>query len=335
MARQHAGRSEVAVAMPACCGRTTTSSASTSTPATTTTWSRSRCGSASRRLRASPTTASVRGPPAADWSYRGAYADERHAARAAIRGRRSSTTCTCAGCSTTCGPRWRGSPAGRRRPRRLLRQPPVRRPVPAGRAHRRARHRRPLRRRRRRHDRVPAVRGRQLSTSSRASRRSTTSRIPRTASRELRRVVRPGGRVLVSVPARLGVRPEDPRAPLHAGSLRQLFDGWDDVASSRTAVAPSPGRCVTGTLLQRLRGGARPPPAAPAVRAAFALAYIGLNARRRGARRGRAAPPASAPRARAEHPAHRPAAGRWLSATRVRRHPDARPRRASSSARCA
>ena len=60
-ARQLTGRSRDRGDAPGrAAGRTTTSSASTSTRATTTTWSRSRCVSASLRLRGNPTTACVR-----------------------------------------------------------------------------------------------------------------------------------------------------------------------------------------------------------------------------------------------------------------------------------
>jgi SAM-dependent methyltransferase len=94
---------------------------------------------------------------------------------------------------------------------------------------------------------------------------------------EIRRVVKPGGRVLVSVPL---VWEYDRHIVEHrytSGSLSQLFDGWDDVV-----VVENGGRAVawtllTGTLLRAAEAdaGRRLPRAA--VRAVFALAYLGLN----------------------------------------------------------
>jgi SAM-dependent methyltransferase len=95
--------------------------------------------------------------------------------------------------------------------------------------------------------------------------------------RELRRVVRPGGRVVVSVPVVWEYDREIVEHRYTPGSLRQLFDGWDDVA-----VVENGGRAVawtllTGTLLHACEEelGRRLP--GWVARVPFALAYAGLN----------------------------------------------------------
>jgi SAM-dependent methyltransferase len=95
--------------------------------------------------------------------------------------------------------------------------------------------------------------------------------------RELRRVVKPGGRVLVAVPVMWEYDRHIVEHRYTSGSLRLLFDGWDDVV-----VVENGGRAVswallTGTLLRACEEelGGRIPRAA--VQASFAPAYVCLN----------------------------------------------------------
>lgn len=95
--------------------------------------------------------------------------------------------------------------------------------------------------------------------------------------RELRRVVKPGGRVLVAVPV---VWEYDRRIVEHrytSGSLRRLFDGWDDVVVVENGGRAITWALITGTLLRACEEtlGRRLPRSA--VRASFALAYLCLN----------------------------------------------------------
>ena len=62
-----------------------------------------------------------------------------------------------------------------------------------------------------------------------------------------------------------------------SGSLRQLFDGWDDVAVVENGGRAVSWTLVTGTLLRAFEEelAGRLPRAA--VQSAFALAYLGLN----------------------------------------------------------
>lgn len=95
--------------------------------------------------------------------------------------------------------------------------------------------------------------------------------------RELRRVVRPGGRVVVSVPLVWEYDREIIEHRYTSGSLRQLFDGWDDVDVVENGGRSVAWALLTGTLLHACEEelGHRLP--RTAVRAVFAPAYVGLN----------------------------------------------------------
>jgi SAM-dependent methyltransferase len=102
---------------------------------------------------------------------------------------------------------------------------------------------------------------------------------PQAAAREFRRVLRPGGTALISVPV---VWEYDTRTLEHRfteSSLRRLFDGWDDVAVVENGGWGVSWAAVTGSLFARiqerlaarvvLRTLAQP---------AFATLYLAINA---------------------------------------------------------
>ena len=93
---------------------------------------------------------------------------------------------------------------------------------------------------------------------------------------QFRRVLRPGGRVVVSVPLVWEFDRQIVEHRYTSGSLRQLFDGWDDVVVVENGGRAVSWALVTGTLLHACEEalGRRLPRAA---RAAFVPTYLGLN----------------------------------------------------------
>jgi len=101
---------------------------------------------------------------------------------------------------------------------------------------------------------------------------------PAHGERELRRVVRPGGRLLVCVPL---VWEYDRSIPEHrytTGSLRQLFSGWDEVRVIENGGRAVTWTLVTGTLLNAAAEDLMTRLPGSLVRAAFKPIYVVLNA---------------------------------------------------------
>jgi SAM-dependent methyltransferase len=102
---------------------------------------------------------------------------------------------------------------------------------------------------------------------------------PPAAARELRRVLRPGGTALISVPV---VWEYDTRTFEHRfteASLRRMFDGWDDVTVVENGGWGVSWAAVTGSLFARIqeRLAARVI-LRTLVRPAFATLYVVINA---------------------------------------------------------
>jgi SAM-dependent methyltransferase len=101
---------------------------------------------------------------------------------------------------------------------------------------------------------------------------------PARGARELRRIVKPGGRLLVSVPL---VWEYDRGIPEHrytSGSLRQLFEDWDDVTVIENGGRTVTWTLVTGTMLNAAEEELSSRLPRPLVHGAFKLAYAALNA---------------------------------------------------------
>jgi len=100
---------------------------------------------------------------------------------------------------------------------------------------------------------------------------------PRQGVGEIRRVVKPGGRVVVAVPVVWEYDRDIVEHRYTSGSLRQLFDGWDDVVVVENGGRAITWTLLTGTLLRASEDEFGRHLPRTAVRASFALAYVCLN----------------------------------------------------------
>jgi SAM-dependent methyltransferase len=101
---------------------------------------------------------------------------------------------------------------------------------------------------------------------------------PQPAIAELRRVLRPGGTVLITVPAVWEYDRETPEHHYTEPLLRRLFDGWDDVRVVESGGWGVSWTAVTATLLHHLEEAAgRRRVLRPVAGPLFAVAYLVVN----------------------------------------------------------
>jgi SAM-dependent methyltransferase len=102
---------------------------------------------------------------------------------------------------------------------------------------------------------------------------------PETAVEEIRRVLRPGGTVLISVPVVWEYDRHNPEHHYTEPFLRRLFAGWDEVRIVESGGWGVSWAAVTGSLFHHLEEAiASRRPLGAVARPLFAALYVGINA---------------------------------------------------------
>jgi SAM-dependent methyltransferase len=101
---------------------------------------------------------------------------------------------------------------------------------------------------------------------------------PQSAIAEIRRVLRPGGAVLITVPVVWEYDRENPEHHYTEPLLRRLFEGWDEVRVVESGGWGVSWAAVSATLLHHLEeSAARRRILRPLARPLFAAAYLAVN----------------------------------------------------------